>query len=153
RKRTQSDMPPTHLTQTHRREAKGVVSIHPDLAGPRLQNLCRGCGKTIRDGRSHCAQCAISGATERLIDAARSGRMGAHTPEARAREAEKQRRHARARSAWDASSLPAWLTAEVYSEKIQPLLTPISSSDIASCIGVSRWYAGRIREGYRPHPR
>src|SRR5262249_34465112 len=47
RKRTQSDMPPTHLTQTHRREAKGVVSIHPDLAGPRLQNLCRGCGKTI----------------------------------------------------------------------------------------------------------
>jgi hypothetical protein len=24
---------------------------------------------------------------------------------------------------------------------------------IASRIEVSRWYAGRIREGYRPHPR
>jgi hypothetical protein len=24
---------------------------------------------------------------------------------------------------------------------------------IASRIGVSRWYAGRIREDYRPHPR
>jgi hypothetical protein len=29
----------------------------------------------------------------------------------------------------------------------------MSSSAIASRIGVSRWYAGRIREGYRPHPR
>jgi hypothetical protein len=29
----------------------------------------------------------------------------------------------------------------------------MSSSAIASRIGVSRWYAGRIRQGYRPHPR
>jgi hypothetical protein len=48
---------------------------------------------------------------------------------------------------------PAWLTAEVYSKKIQPLLAGISTSAIRSRIGVSRWYAGRIREGYRPHPR
>ena len=48
---------------------------------------------------------------------------------------------------------PDWLTVEVYSEKIQPLLIGISSSVIASVIGVSRWYAGRIREGYRAHPR
>jgi hypothetical protein len=29
----------------------------------------------------------------------------------------------------------------------------MSSSAIASQIGVSRWYAGRIRQGYVPHPR
>jgi hypothetical protein len=29
----------------------------------------------------------------------------------------------------------------------------ISSSSIAPHIGVSRWYAGRIRRGYRPHAR
>jgi hypothetical protein len=41
----------------------------------------------------------------------------------------------------------------LYSEKIQPLLAQASSSAIAKQIGVSRWYAGRIRQGYRPHPR
>jgi hypothetical protein len=45
------------------------------------------------------------------------------------------------------------LAAEVYSEKIQPLLAGITNSSLASRIGVSRWYAGRIRRGYRPHPR
>jgi len=29
----------------------------------------------------------------------------------------------------------------------------MSASVIAREISVSRWYAGRIREGYRPHPR
>ena len=48
---------------------------------------------------------------------------------------------------------PAWLTSEVFSKRIQPLLANISNAIIRSRIGVSRWYAGRIREGYRPHPR
>jgi hypothetical protein len=26
-------------------------------------------------------------------------------------------------------------------------------SDIRSSIGVSKWYASKIRQGYRPHPR
>jgi len=61
------------------------------------------------------------------------------------------RTHARK---WDPSSQPAWLTAEVYAEKIRPLLAAISTSTISSRIGVSRWYAGRIRSGRRrPHPR
>jgi len=46
-----------------------------------------------------------------------------------------------------------WLTAKVYSEKIQPRLAAIPTSTIASRIEISRWYAGRIHEGYRPHPR
>ena len=38
-------------------------------------------------------------------------------------------------------------------EKIQPLLASTSARAIARQISVSRWCAGRIREGYRPHPR
>jgi hypothetical protein len=64
-----------------------------------------------------------------------------------------RRRHARACSEWDASGQPAWLTSEVFSKQIQPLLANIPTSAIRSQLGVSRWYAGRIREGYRPHPR
>jgi hypothetical protein len=41
----------------------------------------------------------------------------------------------------------------VFSKQIQPLLADISTSAIRSRIGVSRWYAGKIRQGYRPHPR
>jgi len=36
---------------------------------------------------------------------------------------------------------------------LKPLLGSIQTSAIRSRIGVSRWYAGRIRQGYIPHPR
>src|SRR5437764_7909532 len=52
RKRTHNDLPPTHLTQAHRRAAKGNSSPPNVLTAPRAQNLCRGCGKAIRDGRN-----------------------------------------------------------------------------------------------------
>ena len=145
--------PATRLTQLHKREAKGKSSLQPSILAPRRENMCRGCGKTIGHGRSHCAQCAISVATERLVDAARLGRLVSRTAEVRAKQGDTQRRHATARSSWTGSSQPAWLTAEVYSGKIQPLLAGMSTSAIASRIGVSRWYAGRIRRGHRPHPR
>lgn len=149
--RLHSSMPPTRLTQRHRSEAKGkfpLVQAKP----PKADHLCKGCGKVIREGRSHCARCAISGATERLVVAARSGRVAAHTPEALKQEGDTQRRHAKARSAWIRSGQPAWLTTALYSGTIQPRLLDTSASAIASQIGVSRWYAGRIRQGYRPHP-
>jgi hypothetical protein len=41
----------------------------------------------------------------------------------------------------------------VFSQQIQPLLADIPTAAIRSRIGVSRWYAGKIRHGYRPHPR
>jgi hypothetical protein len=37
--------------------------------------------------------------------------------------------------------------------KTQPVLAAMSASVIARHISVLRCYAGRIREGYRPHPR
>ena len=151
RKRTQRNLPPTRLTQTHRREAKSLVSA--PIVRPRLENRCRGCGKGIRDGRINCGNCAVAPATERLLNAARIGRAAARSPEARARHTESERRQAKARASWDASSQPAWLTSELFSEKIRPLLASISTSTIRSRIGISGWYASRIRQGYCPHPR
>jgi len=74
-------------------------------------------------------------------------------PEAPEKQLASHLRHVEVRSPWDASTQPTWLTSEVFSRQIQPLLASISTSAIRSRIGVSRWYAGRIREGYRPHPR
>ena len=64
----QRKTPATRLTQRHKREAKGAPSLPRPIAPPRRENICRGCGKTIRDGRTNCAQCAIDGATKRLVD-------------------------------------------------------------------------------------
>lgn len=155
RKRTpeQKNEPPTRLTQARRREAQGGTLLQPELAAPRRKNICRGCGKPLTRGQHHCLQCGISTATENMVAAARLGRAVAHTPEARAKEGHKQRQHAKARGTWEPSNQPSWLTAKVFSSKIKPLLTKFSNSVIASRIGVSRWYAGRIRKGDYPHPR
>jgi hypothetical protein len=41
---------------------------------------------------------------------------------------------------------PAWLTSEFFSQKVQPLLASVSTSEIRSRMGVSRWYASKIRQ-------
>jgi CRISPR-associated endonuclease Cas1 len=145
-------VPPTRLTQQRRTEAKGKVWISK-VEPPKVDHLCRGCGKTITNESTHCADCAIGGATERLVSAAKLGRMAARRPEARAKHGATRRGHAKACSEWDASTQPAWLTTEVFAQQIQPLLARTPTSVIRSVIGVSRWYAGKIRRGYRPHPR
>ncbi len=144
---------PTRLTQRHKREAKGGSSLPPPIPVPRRENVCRGCGKTIRVGRNNCANCAIGSATERLVSAASIGRVIARSPEARAKRSATRQQNAQACSKWDASKQPAWLTSEVFSQRIQPLLAKVPTSAIRSRIRVSRWYAGKIRQGYRPHPR
>lgn len=88
-----------------------------------------------------------------MLDAARIGRQTANSPAAQSKRAITQRRNALAQHAWMSSDQPAWLTDTFYSEKVQPVLAAMSASAIARQISVSRWYAGRIREGYRPHPR
>jgi CRISPR-associated endonuclease Cas1 len=143
---------PTRLTQQRRTETKGKVWI-ATVEPPKTDHFCRGCGKTIPDESTHCADCAVDAATKRLISAASLGRVAARSSEARVKQRASRRRHAKACSEWDASTQPAWLTSEVFSEQIQPLLADIPTSAIRSRIGVSRWYAGKIRQGYRPHPR
>jgi hypothetical protein len=50
--------------------------------------------------------------------------------------------------------LPGWLTEEVYTGKIQPLLAHVTTSSIASSLGISWAYAYRIHRGKaRGHPR
>jgi CRISPR-associated endonuclease Cas1 len=141
----------TRLTQRNKREVKG--SNVAEVKQPKPEHVCSGCGNPIRAESHNCGNCAINEATERLANAARIGRVAARTPEARAKHVASHLRHVEARSAWDASTQPVWLTSEVFSQQIQPLLAGVSTSAIRSRIKVSRWYAGRIREGYCPHPR
>jgi CRISPR-associated endonuclease Cas1 len=153
-KQQRPSSPPTRLTQRNKREAKGAPSLPGPISPPRRENLCRGCGKPILDEHTNCADCAINAATARLVDAARVGRLTANSPKANAKRADTQRQNALAQHSWTASSQPAWLTDQVYAEKIQPLLANMSNSRIAASMGVSRCYASNIRKGrYRPHPR
>ena len=61
--------------------------------------------------------------------------------------------NALAQHSWKESDQPAWLTPELFTKKIQPLLANVPISVIRSSIGVSNWYASKIRQGYRPHRR
>src|ERR1035437_8139525 len=58
--------PPTRLTQRFKREAKGAQPMPSPIRAPRRDTLCRGCGKTIQDGRANCATCAVEDATKNM---------------------------------------------------------------------------------------
>jgi CRISPR-associated endonuclease Cas1 len=139
----------TPLTQSHRREAKGAPA--PKVNIPKVQHVCRGCGKPLGKDHQNCGNCAPP--KQMMIAAARLGRVAAKTPEARTKHAKSMTRQARARYAWNPSSQPAWLTSDFFSETIQPLLADIAASVIQSRLGVSRCYASKIRQGRRAHPR
>jgi CRISPR-associated endonuclease Cas1 len=144
---------PTHLTQSHRREAKGRPHLHV-AAPPQPPRLCRTCGANVTAGYDRCASCKVPICTEELIKAAQKGRLASHGSEAEAKRAENQRRHAAALKAWRASDLPAWLDEETYLRKIQPRLSSVTVPAIRAALGVSKAYATNIRSGKRPpHPR
>ena len=143
----------TRLTQSNKREAKSAAPVPPPIRPTRRENLCPECGKTIQPQSTKCASCALSDTTKNLLDAARIGRQTANGPEAQAKRAIKAQRNALAQHSWKASDQPAWLTPELFVGKIQPSLSGISMSAIRSALGVSKWYASKIRQGYRPHPR
>ena len=153
RKRTQADFPPTHLTQTHRREAKRMSPETIRLVVPQVDNLCPGCGKRILDRSASCVRCGLGDATKNMLNAARIGRRTANGPEARAKHAITARKNAFAQHSWKPSDQPPWLTPELFTQQIQPLLANIPTTVIRSSMGVSKCYASKIRHGYRPHPR
>ena len=142
----------TRLTQENKRAAKGGTPLRTTRTSSR-EHLCERCGKAIAKRSSHCASCAVDDATRNMLDAACVGRQTANSPEAQLKRANTQRHNALAQHSWKPSDQPAWLTERFYADRIQPLLAQVSASLIARQIAVSRWYAGRIREGYRPHPR
>jgi hypothetical protein len=146
--------PPTLLTQAHKREAVGRPPVLPAMATPRPENVCKLCGIPIKRGPSHCPKCAVTASTERLTAAAEAGRRISQSAEAQASRAKTQRRHAAERAVWEPTSLPSWLTHEVYSKKIQPRLTAFTSRQVCRAIGVSIQYAIYLRSGHRSaHPR
>jgi CRISPR-associated endonuclease Cas1 len=147
------DAPATRLTQHHRRQAKGGGSA-PRVSPPHPPSICRGCGVSIKFGKSYCASCGVTVSREGLIEAAKLGRIKGHSPEALARQSEKQRKHARAVKSWNPSNKPEWLTEKVFREQVQPRLAAITVPVISSALGVSEPYAALIRsKKYLPHPR
>ena len=142
----------TRFDSEQQARGKGAPSLPSSIKAPR-QSLSR-LRKNDPERAANCARCSIDDATKNMLDAAKIGRQAANSPEAQLRRASTQRKNALlAQHAWKSSDQPAWLTATFYSEKVQPILAVMSASAIARQISVSRWYAGRIREGYRPHPR
>jgi uncharacterized Zn finger protein (UPF0148 family) len=146
--------PATRLTQSRKREAKGITSAPKPKPVARPHSICRTCGKSIVTGRLYCAACAVPVATQHIKEAAQAARDRAHSPESRAKQARTQSRLRKAQVEWSVSSQPRWLTEKFYTEKIQPALASVSNSAIASRLGVSRCSGSRIRSGkLRPHSR
>jgi len=67
---TRQMMAATHLTQRHRREAKGRLEL-PVLNPPRPPKLCSICGSNIPTDKTYCALCAVGVRTEALATAAK----------------------------------------------------------------------------------
>jgi CRISPR-associated endonuclease Cas1 len=144
----------TRLTQGNKRGVKSSPSVPPAKPAPEPENVCGVCGKSVPFGRSYCSECDATTARERIVEIAKVGRVASQASGPQARRAETQRQHALAKKAWQPSSLPAWLTEEVYANKIQPRLADIANPVIMSALGVSVTYAVAIRAGRRrPHPR
>lgn len=60
----------------------------PAHKAPKLERVCRGCGKTIRPESNECLTCSVGSSTERLVEGATVGRIVGHSPKALAKEGE-----------------------------------------------------------------
>lgn len=146
-------MAATHLTQRHRREAKGRLEP-PVLNPPRPPKLCSICGNNIPTDKTYCASCAVGVRTDALVRAAQKGRVAAQSSEAQASRAANRKRNAAAQRAWRQADKPAWLNEETYQKKIQLRLSGITIPALMSALNISKSYAADIRAGRRqPHPR
>jgi CRISPR-associated endonuclease Cas1 len=154
RKAAQQKYPATRLTQSRKREAKGSAFDPYIDRVPKPARVCRICGGPVNPGHIYCDSCSVDVARRGLLEAAKLGRIATHSIEAETLRANTQRKHAAALKAWDASSLPGWLTEEAYRERIQPRLAKMTVASISRALGVSEPYATDIRAGKRvPHPR
>jgi CRISPR-associated endonuclease Cas1 len=154
KRQVRTGLPATRLTQSLRREARPMPAKPVAERTFKPPRICRSCGEPVKRGQLHCKSCALPVAKERFGDVARRGRIASHTPEAEATRAMTRLRHVAETKAWDPTTLPNWLTEQVYREKIQPHLAKLTVSVIATTLRVSQPYATDIRAGVRvPHPR
>ena len=150
-KRSRQMFPSTRLTHNSRREGRGIAPNLSVEAPPRLETLCRNCGKRTHRAE-YCGDC--SPRRDRLINAAKLGRIATHSPKAEALRGATQSRQRAAERAWDPADLPEWLTEDVYREKILPQLATVTVRTVMEALQVSKPYATNIRSGKRvPHPR
>jgi CRISPR-associated endonuclease Cas1 len=146
--------PATHLTQTHRREVKGDGFSLPIPPAPQPPRVCPRCGASVKAGKSHCAPCAIAIQRHGFVKIAERGRMASHSAESELKRRATQRKRHEAQHNWHIWDHPTWLTAQFYSEQIQPRLGSVEVKAIAESLDVSIPYASYIRAGRRrPHPR
>jgi CRISPR-associated endonuclease Cas1 len=146
--------PATRLTQSRKREAKGIQIQVTQRQVFSLPASCKMCGVPIKTNRKYCHKCAPEASRNNIRKAAVLGRLNTHKPQAQARRAETQRRQNAALKAWNPATMPAWLDNEAYCEKIQPQLSKVTIPVLMSALSVSEPYALRIRSGAcRPHPR
>ena len=144
---------PTHLTQSHRREAKGTP-VRRTVSAPKPLKLCKTCGARISHRSKYCDSCATVVSTQALVEASKFGRIAAHTTDAEVKRSATLRVHHAERQNWNPSDKPEWLDAKTYCEKVQPRLSELRVRDISSALKVSEQYAIHIRTGKRiPHPR
>jgi CRISPR-associated endonuclease Cas1 len=144
---------PTRLTQRRRSEGRGNEFVLNAEPAPHPENVCCGCGATTRSGR-HCSKCGREISTRKLIELAKVGRMAAQSPESRKKHSETQRQHEAAKRAWRSSPKPDWPDENAYVTQIQPRLSAVTISALASTLRISEPYAAHIRAGrHRPHPR
>jgi CRISPR-associated endonuclease Cas1 len=148
------DVLPARLTQGNKRAVKGDQPL-PTVKSPvKPKRVCHSCGKELFGDWNHCKSCSTEIMTEQRDAAGRIARTLALSPEAQQKRAATQQINALARHAWKPSDQPAWLTADFYSEQIQPALLPVRGSLIARALKVSNSYARDICKGKRlPHPR
>jgi CRISPR-associated endonuclease Cas1 len=151
---SRTGLPPTRLTQSHRRQAKGNSSIQSIKQFQRFPRRCKACGASIASDLNYCKACAVSVSRENLIEAAKSGRVATVSPKAQALRSATQRRQAATLKSWNPSDKPEWLDEKTYRERIQPRLARITVPTIMSALAVSEPYATSIRAARCiPHPR
>jgi len=152
KKATRLQLTATRLTQAHKREAKSLSADASACSPAKPMHVCLGCGASVKRDRDYCTACGLVVSTDKILEVGEAGRLAAQSPSAQASRAETQRRNAIAQHAWKTGGQS--LSEKIYERKIQPRLSKVSISAIATALGVSWSYAADIRRGKRrPHAR
>jgi len=143
---------PLRVTSATYQEKKITSNVEREFTF-RRSNACVTCGKKIHSRSTNCEDCVKEKRPEQMIEVARLGRAATLLPKAQAKRSATQKVNTQAVWDWNPSDLPAWLTSDFYSTKIQPRLGSQPCAALAKRLSVSVSYADQIRKGRVPHPR